>query len=82
MAIKPVYDDTYDVRGWFDQTKTIPGWFSNDFSEMVVGGSTGQIKVWTGAAWTVKPMKVWNGTSWVIKPVKRWNGSAWVVTPY
>lgn len=81
MAIKPVYEETYDVRGWFDETQTRPGWFSRDFSEMA-GGSTGQIKVWNGTAWVVKPMKVWNGTSWVIKPVKRWNGAAWVETTY
>jgi len=47
-----------------------------------VGGSTGQIKVWNGAAWIAKPVKVWNGASWVVKPVKYWNGSAWTITPY
>jgi hypothetical protein len=46
------------------------------------GGTTGQIKVWTGAAWEAKPMKVWNGASWVTKPVKYWDGTQWVVTPY
>lgn len=45
-------------------------------------GTTGQIKVWSGAAWLAKPVKVWNGSSWVVKPLKRWNGSAWVVTNY
>lgn len=45
-------------------------------------GTTGQIKVWTGAAWEAKPVKVWNGSTWVTKPVKYWNGSTWVTTPY
>lgn len=47
-----------------------------------VVATTGQIKVWTGAAWTAKPMKVWDGAQWVTKPVKYWNGTQWVVTPY
>lgn len=46
------------------------------------GGSSGQLKVWNGTAWSAKPVKVWNGSAWVTKPVKRWNGSAWVTTPY
>jgi hypothetical protein len=45
-------------------------------------GNTGQIKVWTGAAWVAKPVKVWNGSTWEIKPVKYWNGSDWITTPY
>lgn len=40
--------------------------------------TAGYIKVWTGAAWELKPVKVWNGSSWVIKPVNVWNGSSWV----
>jgi hypothetical protein len=39
---------------------------------------TGRLKVWTGSAWTLKPVKVWMGAAWVEKPVKVWNGSAWV----
>lgn len=46
------------------------------------GGSTGQIKVWTGSAWVAKPVKVWNGSSWVIKPVKFYNGSIFITTGY
>jgi hypothetical protein len=45
-------------------------------------GTTGQIKVWTGAAWEAKPMKVWTGAAWVTKPVKFWDGASWVITPY
>lgn len=43
---------------------------------------TGQIKVWTGAAWEAKPMKVWTGAAWETKPVKYWNGSAWTTTSF
>jgi hypothetical protein len=82
VAIKPVFEETFDVRGWFGETQTAAGWFDRDFSEMISGGTTGQIKAWTGASWASKPVKVWNGTSWVTKPVKRWNGTSWVVTPY
>lgn len=53
-----------------------------DVSLSAGGGTTGQIKVWTGAAWVAKPVKVWNGGSWVVKPVKYWNGSSWITTPY
>lgn len=42
----------------------------------------GQVKVWNGSAWVVKPVKVWNGSAWIEKPLKRWNGSAWVETSY
>jgi hypothetical protein len=37
----------------------------------------GFIKVWTGSAWTPKPLKTWNGTAWVSKPLKVWTGSIW-----
>lgn len=50
--------------------------------QLAVGAVTGQIKVWTGAAWVAKPMKVWDGASWTTKPVKYWDGSQWVLTPY
>ena len=53
-----------------------------DISLATVGGTTGQIKVWTGAAWVPKPVKVWNGATWVTKPVKYWNGATWVTTTY
>jgi hypothetical protein len=52
------------------------------FDISLSAGTTGQIKVWTGAAWVAKPMKYWNGASWVTKPVKYYNGSTWVPTPY
>jgi hypothetical protein len=39
---------------------------------------TGRTKVWTGSAWTIKPVKVWTGSAWVQKPAKVWNGTAWV----
>jgi hypothetical protein len=42
----------------------------------------GNIKWWSGSAWTAKPVKYWNGSAWVTKPLKRWNGSAWVATSY
>jgi hypothetical protein len=53
-----------------------------DVSLAAGGGTTGQIKVWTGAAWVAKPMKVWTGAAWVTKPVKFWDGTQWVLTPY
>lgn len=43
----------------------------------VGGGST--MKVWSGGAWTQKPLKRWNGTAWVATVLKRWNGTSWVV---
>ena len=49
----------------------------NDVFDNVVV-SSGLANVWTGAAWTAKPVKYWNGSSWTTKPLKRWNGSAWV----
>lgn len=42
----------------------------------------GNVKVWTGTAFTAKPVKVWTGSAWVVKPVKRWSGTAWVTTTY
>lgn len=42
--------------------------------------TAGYINVWTGSAWSLKPVKVWNGTTWTTKPVKYWNGSSWVTT--
>jgi hypothetical protein len=55
---------------------------STSFSITLGAGSTGQIKVYDGSAWTAKPVKVWDGSAWVVKPVKRWDGSAWVETTY
>jgi len=82
MAINYVYDETYNVSGWFNPNQKTSGWFDDGFSETSGGGgSTGQIKVWSGS-WLAKPLKVWNGSSWVVKPLKRWDGSSWVVTPY
>lgn len=46
------------------------------------GTTTGQVKVYTGSAFTAKPVKVWDGSAWTTKPVKRWDGSAWVEPPY
>lgn len=42
--------------------------------------NTGQIKVWNGSAWVLKPVKWYNGSSWVTKPLKRWDGASWVTT--
>lgn len=44
------------------------------------GTTTGYIQVWSGSAFSKKPVKVWNGSSWQIKPMKRWNGTTWVTT--
>ncbi len=55
------------------------------FSDWMFGTGTtasGNVKVWNGSTWVVKPVKVWNGSAWVVKPAKYWNGSAWVVTKY
>jgi hypothetical protein len=43
---------------------------------------TGNIKVWTGAAWTSKRVLRWNGSSWIKANVKYWNGSSWTITNY
>lgn len=48
----------------------------SEFFEQPASGGSG-LKVWTGAAWVVKPVKVWNGSAWVVKSLKRWTGSAW-----
>lgn len=39
---------------------------------------TSYVKVWTGAAWVLKPLRRWNGSAWVNTRLKRWTGSAWV----
>lgn len=52
-------------------------------ADYIVGlANTGQIKVYTGSDWAIKPIKVWNGSVWVTKPLKVWNGSTWVETSY
>lgn len=83
MAQKYVYDETYNVKGWFDTTQTSSGWFDTGFSEDAGAppSTTGQIKVYSGT-WVAKPIKWYNGSTWVIKPLKRWNGTSWVITPY
>ena len=55
---------------------------SSGFDITLGGGTTGQIKVWTGASNEAKPVKVWNGFALATKPLKVWNGSAWVTTNY
>ena len=45
-------------------------------------GATGQIKYWSGSAWTAKPVKYWTGSVWTTKPMKHYNGTIWVTTPY
>lgn len=51
-------------------------------AELLAGGvATGSIKVWTGAAWELKPVKYWTGSAWVVKPVKYWTGAAWNLAP-
>lgn len=67
--------------GWADLNNAGPTVFADWLWEPLTG-TTGEIKVWNGSAWVIKPVKVWNGSAWVVKPVKRWNGSAWVVTNY
>lgn len=42
----------------------------------------GNVKVYTGSAFTVKPAKASTATGWVQKPVKWWNGTTWVRTTY
>lgn len=53
-----------------------------EFAVAITGTESGQIKVWTGAAWVPKPVKVWTGAAWVTKPVKFYNGTIWVTTTY
>lgn len=45
-------------------------------------GTTGEIKVYSGAAFVAKPVKVYNGTSFVVKPLKVYNGVSFVPTNY
>lgn len=61
---------------WYAHDPTVSG------SAAPTGSIEGQIKVWNGTSWDVKPVKVWNGSTWVTKPLKYWNGSAWVLTSY
>lgn len=77
--MKYVYDETYEIKGWFDTVLTSSGWFDNGFSESE--STVGQIKVYTGT-WEAKPVKWFNGSEWVTKPLKCWDGASWVVTPY
>ena len=50
-------------------TYTPPTYNTIDFELLPdVGGTTGQIKVWTGSSWESKPVKYWNGSSWVVTP--------------
>jgi|JI9StandDraft_1071089.scaffolds.fasta_scaffold45643_3 hypothetical protein len=56
---------------------------STNFSIVKVSaGLLGNVKVWDGSSWVVKPAKIWNGSSWQIKPVKHWTGSLWASTNY
>jgi len=74
LCYKPIFSTGNSGKAtiWSD-------WF---FNESTPPSETGQIKVWTGGAWTAKPVKYWTGSTWQIKPLKRWNGSSWVITPY
>lgn len=54
----------------------------NGLSDTTPPPAGGNVKVWTGTGFAVKPVKVWTGTAWVAKPVKQWNGTAWVKTTY
>lgn len=38
MAIEYIYDETYNVVGWFDSTLKVPGWFDKGFTETTGGG--------------------------------------------
>lgn len=53
---------------------------SETFDDPPAVGGTGQIKVWNGGSFALKPVKWWNGSAFVTKPLKRWTGSAWVQT--
>lgn len=46
----------------------------------VSNGSMGQANVWTGSAWSLKPVKVWTGATWYTSNTKFWNGSTWVAS--
>ncbi len=74
----PLYKNL-NIGGTATQKDVWGDWF---FEAGAPVGSTGQIKVWTGASFVAKPVKIWNGSSWVTKPLKRWNGSSWITTPY
>ena len=52
--------------------------FDIDFGGIAPSG--GEIKVWTGASWELKPVKVYNGSIWETKPLKRWTGATWIET--
>lgn len=40
--------------------------------------STGNVKVWMGSTWAVKPVKYWDGATWTQKTLRYWSGTAWV----
>lgn len=67
----------YDLLN-IDNTLT-GGTFPGTAAPTPVGGN---IKVYSGTGFVVKPVKVWTGTAWVAKPLKRWNGTAWVPTNF
>ena len=33
MAIQYIYDQTWDIRGWWGPTLTLSGWFDKDWTE-------------------------------------------------
>lgn len=66
---------------WADNDQSLKTVMENWFFDQAQGGTSGQIKVFSGS-WVAKPIKVWTGSQWTVKPLKRWSGSQWVVTPY
>lgn len=82
MADGPQFDRFADDRlEWVFYDGLAGEILSEDYFGGLTPTLTGQFKVWTGAAWVLKPVKVWIGSSWAQKPVKRWNGAAWVLAP-
>jgi hypothetical protein len=86
VAVTGLVAGSYHWQAWASQTTdaSLPSSFganSESVADFVVGSAvSGQMKIYNGSAWALKPVKVWNGSSWVTKPVKFWNGSTWQLT--
>ncbi len=80
MAVgSPEYDNTLSgASDTWDNDNASPILYADYFN----AASNGNVKIWNGAAFVVKPLKVWDGLAFTIKPAKTWNGTNWVETSY
>lgn len=86
VAVTGLAAGDYHWQAWASQTTdaSMPTPFganSESATDFTVGTAvTGQMKIYNGSTWALKPVNVWNGSSWVTKPVKWWNGTSWQLT--